>query len=94
MDSVVSEPWATMVVERSVVMDPEEEEVLGYMVTTLAVMDPDMVVVGMEVVDMEVVGTEAAGTEEAGTEEAGTEAGQDWEEKDVLDSVSNYKNVF
>ena len=89
MDSVVSEPWATMVVERSVVMDPEEEEVLGYMVTTLAVMDPDMVVVGMEVVDMEVVGTEAAGTEEAGTE-----AGQDWEEKDVLDSVSNYKNVF
>ena len=89
MDSVVSEPWVTMVVERSVVMDPEEEEVLGYMVTTLAVMDPDMVVVGMEVVDMEVVGTEAAGTEEAGTE-----AGQDWEEKDVLDSVSNYKNVF
>ena len=84
MDSVVSEPWATMVVERSVVMDPEEEEVLGYMVTTLAVMDPDMVVVGMEVVDMEVVGTE----------EAGTEAGQDLEEKDVLDSVSNYKNVF
>ena len=89
MDSVVSEPWVTMVVEHSVVMDPEEEEVLGYMVTTLAVMDPDMVVVGMEVVDMEVVGTEAAGTEEAGTE-----AGQDLEEKDVLDSVSNYKNVF
>ena len=81
---MVSEPWVTMVVERSVVMDPEEEEVLGYMVTTLAVMDPDMVVVGMEVVDMEVVGTE----------EAGTEAGQDLEEKDVLDSVSNYKNVF